>query len=70
MNAPKYLTPLDAILAMRVLDLDERQRQWFEDRCAMREIHFGLSRRKAEGIAWYDLQRHLHLNPDVPLLTA
>ena len=42
---------------MRVLGLDEEQRQWFEDRCAMREIHFGLARREAEIAAWTDLRR-------------
>ena len=57
MDAPKYLAPLDATLAMRVLGLDESQRQWFEDRCAMREIEFALPRREAEIAAWADLQR-------------
>ena len=57
MDAPKYLAPLDATLAMRVLGLDEPQRQWFEDCCAMRELHFGLARREAELAAWADLQR-------------
>ena len=57
MNVPKFLAPLDATLAMRVLGLDEEQRQWFEDRCAMREIHFGLARREAEIAAWTDLRR-------------
>lgn len=56
MDAPKYLPPLDATLALRVLELDDTRRQWFEDRCAIREIHFGLPRRKAEAAAWYDLQ--------------
>lgn len=52
------MAPLDPALAARVARLDENQREWFDERCALREYDGGLSRADAEQAAWGDLLRH------------
>lgn len=50
--------PLDPELARQVALLDADQREWFEERCAIRE-HDGLQpRAEAELQAWDDLLAH------------
>lgn len=63
MDAPKYPSPLDANLALQVRDLDERQRAWFDERCAIRTIQTGQLRSDAELAAWTDLQTQFDLSP-------
>jgi hypothetical protein len=43
---------------MRVARLDADQREFFEERAAMREYEGGLSRRQAEWAAWSDTLQH------------
>jgi hypothetical protein len=61
------VTPLDPELARQVALLDADQREWFEERCAIREYDGGLPRAQAEHLAWSDLQAHFgSLLPALP----
>lgn len=55
MDGPAYSPPLDADLARLVERLAPDHREWFEERCAIREFDGGMSRREAERAAWGDL---------------
>ena len=62
MNAQKYPSPLDADLALRVSRLDANEREFFEERSAIREFDGGPPRLVAELSAWDDTVRYFKLS--------
>jgi len=54
-------TPIDPQLARQVARLDADQREWFEERCAIREHDGQQPRAEAEQQAWDDLLAHFGL---------
>lgn len=67
MNGPVYPSPLDPVLAIKVQALDADQREWFEERAAIREyMAEGVSRREAELGAWADAVRYFGLTDTSP----
>jgi hypothetical protein len=61
-DAQKYTSPLDADLALRVSRLDANQREFFEERSAIREFDGGQPRLAAELSAWDDTVRYFKLS--------
>lgn len=51
----RYVTPLDPALAALVTELDEADREAFEEMAGVREHMGHFSRRQAEALAWQDL---------------
>ncbi len=66
MDAQKYPSPLDADLALRVSRLDANQREFFEERSAIREFHAGQPRLAAELSAWDDTALYFSLGAITP----
>ena len=66
MDAQKYPSPLDADLALRVSRLDANQREFFEERSAIREFDGGQPRLAAELSAWDDTVQHFKLSAVTP----
>lgn len=61
--------PLNPALAQQVAELNADEREFFEERAAIREFEGGLSRAEAEILAWQDLCRRRLAPPmlDSPL---